>query len=839
MATYISPAPTFGTPFQSYEIVGPDVDAEIPSRRQHYNSYMGVSDTFHLTVTASVNFTSGDVAGKPAGARFGCGVLVVPDEDFDPSHWAIGNIGYAVSTVHRADAGNVTGVVELRNFALGAGRKYWVTIFPAWWVPTYPIPAPLDLAHITGSGRGLSFWTNRAPLAPVILTPDQDSTYNISDTFNLSWNINDPDQLGSDTPEEWDQRGWDLQYRSKPTPAAPNPTWYRLNGTDKDGFPTTSLTMHDTAWGEINRYWEHRDITIVCGDLSLPPHRLRLPAGAWQLRLRTFDNGVCFDSPGTPPVWPSLSAVPITNTSPWSNVLNVTILSPTNPPILLSPINDVSVDVDAGLALRWKFRDSRTPPGAQNKRSIRIRKGSGAWFNIAVDEASGSDVRAVTSGIYQIEAGFRYEWQVKVESTGGYDSDWSESGFFWGVPSPGSGGEVPIPGDTVELYELGCGSHSVGVYERGGLKRIADLTQLSRIKWDRRRDDISEAEIKISGWDEDCGRLLSNLRSWQHELVIFRDSGQGPVRVWEGPITHITYETDTVTIAARDVMCYVYRRILKVGFSDAYRASGGGLTTVTTRARKIIQDALAPSDPNVLAYLKTYEFDDDARQTRTVKPWSTTAFEVVDDMAAKSGLDYTTVGRRIILWDTHRQIGFLPEMRDGDFDASPIVTEYGMLLATVYGVTNGDGLYGYATKGYDPEAQTEPDYYSFVEMLVSTWTDGAEGDTGTLTFEAQQKMIEALTEQAERGIRSRWPTPVVVRVPDNSRLNPDVGVGINQLVPGVAIMLRSDTTLREVAQRQKLDRVDVVEESGVEQVRVTMSPFPTGDEDSDEAGEEG
>jgi len=81
----------------------------------------------------------------------------------------------------------------------------------------------------------------------------------------------------------------------------------------------------------------------------------------------------------------------------------------------------------------------------------------------------------------------------------------------------------------------------------------------------------------------------------------------------------------------------------------------------------------------------------------------------------------------------------------------------------------------------------------------------------------------------------------VVRVPDNSTLNPEVNVGFGQLVPGVWIPLASSGTLRTVSQWQKLDSVGVVFENGVEQVQVVMSPAPNQgqDPDSDAAAAEG
>ena len=135
------------------------------------------------------------------------------------------------------------------------------------------------------------------------------------------------------------------------------------------------------------------------------------------------------------------------------------------------------------------------------------------------------------------------------------------------------------------------------------------------------------------------------------------------------------------------------------------------------RAALLITQALAPFDPNVLPYLTAMEFPDDATGVPDRRGLVPDGWEEIDDLAATAGLDYTTVGRRILLWDTHRPIGRLPEMRDGDFSDSPIVTEYGMQLANFFAVTNGSGVVGWTSeqKGMVP--------YGPVEQLASSYSD--------------------------------------------------------------------------------------------------------------------
>lgn len=855
MATIIGDPTVYTTqsgPGSVGDILAYAVDAELITRAQYVWSdpITTISFPAALVVEVDMNFTIGDFIA-PAGKvyKWQAALVAFLDDDFTGS--------YATSTplfVQAPSVGPKTTPgtynydigLNVVNLAAYSNSKIWLAIVPqrleytggALTASTFPTNFDIALT------RGFSFFTNRQPATPVITDPINNVTILAGDEFLIEWGINDPDStnFGPFDNEFADQRGWQMQYRVQPTALNPTPTWANLQFHTTGGvYEDTTPCMFTGGWGMIgpSLLINQNSLLVYGGTDGIPNYRGLLPAGSWQVRMRTFDFGTPKPADAgegwNPPTWATIADVNPSNTSPWSDSVNVRVIAPISPPLLISPVGDISVQLNDDVVLKYQVRDSRSPAGTQTNRSLRIRKGAEAWTDLVVNEATALTEYTVVG--FTFESGFRYEWQAMVTSTGPYTSDWSQSGFFWVVPAPGSGGEIPLPADTVDLFQLGCGVHRVFVYERGGLRRIGEITEMTRVKWGRVRDDISEAEVLIAGWSQDCGELLAGLHSWMHELVIFRDSGQGMQRVWEGPITHITYEKDKVAVSARDVMAYVYRRILKVGFSDAYRLVNGvqqGLVPVTTRARRIIQDALGPADPNILAYLQVFEYDDDARQTRSIKGWTSTAFEVVDDMAAKSGLDYTAVGRRISVWDTHREIGKLPELRDGNFDSSPIVTEYGMLLATLYGVTDGNGLYGYALEG-TPDLDTEPDFYSWVEMLVSTWTDGVSSDEGTLTFEGQQKVVEALTEQAERGIRSRYPTPVVVRIPDGSRLSPNVPLGINQLIPGVSVMLRSEATLRTVTQRQKLDRIDVVEEKGDEKVTITLSPFPTGvDPDAEE-----
>lgn len=294
--------------------------------------------------------------------------------------------------------------------------------------------------------------------------------------------------------------------------------------------------------------------------------------------------------------------------------------------------------------VQFVFPTIERPPGGVNLILIMVMDGTVGPipYTFRFDDASFM-VSGADLGDFSLVSRNQYEWQVKATDTDVETSSYSTPARFWVVPAGDSGSVRPVPGETIDGATLGCGTHRVQVFRRGGTRYVGEITNLSHVDWGRVRDDISTAQIKVSGWDVDCGNLLSKLQTWAYEVVIWRDNGYSEDRVWEGPITLLTYEQDMVTIDAKDVMNYAYRRIIKQTMNDI--GSGNG-TTVVDRARRVIQNVFAPDDPNILAYLQVLARDDDAMQYRTLPAYSRTAFEEVDDMAANAGLDYTCVGDR-------------------------------------------------------------------------------------------------------------------------------------------------------------------------------------------------
>lgn len=359
--------------------------------------------------------------------------------------------------------------------------------------------------------------------------------------------------------------------------------------------------------------------------------------------------------------------------------------------------------------------------------------------------------------------------------------------------------------------------HRVYVYDRGGQNRIGELTRMSRVKWTRIRDDISECEVDITA--ENCGAnadLLGQMEPGRHELVIYR----GEDRVWEGPLNRATYHRNGVEFYCKDVMLYAFRTIMHAGYNNAYPNIG----YVTSRAKQILVAELARKEAltppiNVVSHIVEHHYAEDAKTSRVTKPYEMTVFEHIDDLAARAGMDYTVVGRAIHLWDNNRPIGYTAQATDSDFLGDLYVSVYGTELATHSAVVASDGTYAVAG-AIDP-------FYGEWERLTTAADEGKDTD-------AAPPSLAELQSQAIRNLGGRRPTPVDVRIPDNSSLNQSGVLRITDLVPGVYVPLVASQTARQVSQMQKIQVVTVTETP--EGHDITLTLIPAAREDVPEEG---
>lgn len=357
---------------------------------------------------------------------------------------------------------------------------------------------------------------------------------------------------------------------------------------------------------------------------------------------------------------------------------------------------------------------------------------------------------------------------------------------------------------------LGCERHYAALADRGGTAMLGFLDNISRIKWERIRDGVSEAEVIIERPSAECIEVLTDIGTNRTELVIFR----GEQRVWEGPLTLIRRTRDQIVLQAKDVMHHVYRTVMRSGWSNAHPNT----TTVVARADAVIRGEMARKEAltppyNIIPHLTVVEGPDGARTAAVTKPFQYTLFNHIDEMAARSGLEYTVVGRRIILFDGSAFLGQTPPVTQADIFGDIIVTEYGMEAGTYAAVTDGQGVAG--------EVGGPDGYYGLVELLDNAYDE--EAPTGS----EPTVNVSELRSQAQRNIAGRNPAPVTVRMPDATTLNPSGVFEMEHLVPGTWVPLMAEVPGLKLAQMLRLDRVLFTYSPSGEEIQITLSPRPT------------
>lgn len=364
---------------------------------------------------------------------------------------------------------------------------------------------------------------------------------------------------------------------------------------------------------------------------------------------------------------------------------------------------------------------------------------------------------------------------------------------------------------------LTCERHTAQLFDRGGLKKLGNLAPLVRVKWERRRDGVSVAMIYIGSFGSGCGEALGLIESGRAEVVIFR----GKERVWEGPISRVTYKGAVIEIEAKDVMYYVSRTTMHNEYDNRHPRT----STILARLERIMPAELSRKeacDPpyNIVPHIQyLYSTDPNVTDSRTAAqtlPYQMSLFDHIDNYAARGGLDYTVLGRSILFFDVHTRIGQTPQVTGKDFIGDPVITQYGSELTTQVAMTDGKGNYG-EYGGIDP-------YYGEWEMLHQAYDETSQDPTNP----QEPPTVAELRAQAQRAQKQGKTPPLVVRVPDNTRLNPDGVLKIRDLVPGVWIPLSATLPGRSVSQMQKLDTMTVEETAdGGETIQVTLSPAYT------------
>ena len=198
-------------------------------------------------------------------------------------------------------------------------------------------------------------------------------------------------------------------------------------------------------------------------------------------------------------------------------------------------------------------------------------------------------------------------------------------------------------------------NHRVFIHDRGGIQRLDELVNVQSLRYSRKRDDTSTCTVVIA--PQYCAAQRAVLDrvvdgTGRFEVVIYR----GEERAWEGPIDITTDSGEGFQVDASDVTSYWASTVMHNAYSNAYP----NIAFTIDRAKLILTTELARKEAlgyNLLNYLTYIQTPTDAKTSRVTAAYEKTVFTEIDDLAAKSGMDYTAIGRRVILWDTDNNIG--------------------------------------------------------------------------------------------------------------------------------------------------------------------------------------
>lgn len=371
--------------------------------------------------------------------------------------------------------------------------------------------------------------------------------------------------------------------------------------------------------------------------------------------------------------------------------------------------------------------------------------------------------------------------------------------------------------------------HRVMIHDRGGVRRLDQLVDVAEVEYVRERDQITGAKITVSG--RACrmqAPFINSVQARRHEVVIYR----GTNRAWEGPIVDVKWYANRVVLFAHDVGEYVRHTPLT---KDWPNSDGGGPVYMTERIEEILTYELTTAydmqtnagtitvprwenlDPpaNVLPFL---DIRPSTGPQGILTRSSTLAFEMMAgehlQNLAEGGLDYTAVGRSILIWDSAQSIGRTRTITEADFYGELEVIAAGSEHAAIAHVSaQRDEDADTADAGVGNAGEADP-FFGVWTRLVSLASE--EGNDTPSQLE--------LNSQARRQLVGRNPVPTEIVVPQGAGLRLSHDLTLDDLVPGVIMPVRATLNLRPVAQDQRLDKVTVRETPEGETIQVDLSP---------------
>lgn len=369
---------------------------------------------------------------------------------------------------------------------------------------------------------------------------------------------------------------------------------------------------------------------------------------------------------------------------------------------------------------------------------------------------------------------------------------------------------------------LDCSTTSAFFTWKCSGNRLCDATNASRIVYDRRLDDISEAEIEIPiGGDADgpaCCECYADLEPFCHQVNIVRE-GEGVV--WSGPIVEVEYQRDLVIVRAKDKVAWLQVRINEVDISYLNNTT----VPLTDIALQIATVAMA-DDGDSPCFLDCIinlgdGLPDGTDRSRLFPAFGgPTAFDDFQAMA-ESGVDYTVVKNCLILGSEAFPVRPITLLTDAHILGNLSIRKDGNLMANRVFVPWSnpfDGIgwedcptctaQGAATCPCPAVADAPQQCYGAVERIL--------GDNlGVPTLDAAQTVAQTYVNSASIA-------PRLIEFPPGTRLSPDTPWKLNDMIPGQRVDVALTQYCIPIAQSFRLQKVTVEDTPAGEAISIDL-----------------
>lgn len=340
---------------------------------------------------------------------------------------------------------------------------------------------------------------------------------------------------------------------------------------------------------------------------------------------------------------------------------------------------------------------------------------------------------------------------------------------------------------------LGCANvYGARINARGGGKALARITRPARVHWERTLDGTAQATVVVPWRSDACDRRLAEVDAWAHELVLERD---GDV-VFEGPVMFVEDDPTggVVTLKAADLSAWFSRRWIRIGYDFGRKP-----TDLTNIAEMAVRRGMSVSSVGVISYIDRR--DCGVKGSRAVAADSATVAAELGDMA-KSGLNWTFVGRRLVLFGEQEPLATLAPLEQRHFTAGIKIQLVGA------GTTTAARIFGEGIAAEYVGAAELVDFYGRVETLAKA--DGELTERGAYL-------------SARRTVQAAQRTPVAIDMAASAFM-PTAPVLITELVPGVSVPLQVQGNMLRVAQDLRLEKLAVDwSEGGTEVVKPSFA----------------